>query len=32
VRGVWVNGQLVADALGLLPTAANCGMLITEFN
>jgi N-acyl-D-amino-acid deacylase len=31
VHGVWVNGQRVADAKGLLQNPALAGMLITEF-
>ncbi|MBC7438116.1 MAG: amidohydrolase family protein [Bdellovibrionales bacterium] len=31
VQGVWVNGQLVADATGLLPQAPLAGKLLTEF-
>ena len=31
VHGVWVNGQLVANAQGMLQTAPLAGKLITEF-
>ena len=31
VRGVWVNGQQVADAQGLLANAPLAGELLTEF-
>ena len=31
VHGVWVNGQLVANAQGMLPAAPLAGKLITEF-
>jgi N-acyl-D-amino-acid deacylase len=31
VHGVWVNGQQVADAGGLVQNPALAGMLITEF-
>jgi N-acyl-D-amino-acid deacylase len=32
VHGVWVNGQLVANALGLLDQAPRAGQLITQFS
>ena len=32
VRGVWVNGQLVADASGLVKNPPLAGELLTEFN
>jgi hypothetical protein len=31
VHGVWVNGQQVADAQGLLHNAPIAGQLLTEF-
>ena len=32
VRGVWVNGRLVANAAGLLPSAPLAGELLTRFS
>ena len=32
VRGVWVNGQMVANADGLLPSAPLVGELLTRFS
>ena len=32
VHGVWVNGQLVADASGLTEQASLAGELLTTFN
>jgi hypothetical protein len=31
VQGVWVNGQRVADASGLIDSAPLAGELLTEF-